>query len=75
MTRHASAGRVPDGDFPAGIGSPARRALAAAGYVRLDQLAGVSEAELLKLHGVGPKAVEQLRRALRAQGLDFAGNL
>ncbi len=75
MTRQASEPRLPEGDFPAGLASPARRALAAAGYVRLEQLAGASEAELLKLHGMGPKAIEQLRRALEARGLDFAGNL
>jgi hypothetical protein len=75
MTRQASEPRLPEGDFPAGLASPARRALAGAGYVRLEQLAGASEAELLKLHGMGPKAIEQLRRALEARGLDFAGNL
>lgn len=52
------------GDLPEGIGRPAQRALAAAGYDRLDQLTRVSEAELLKLHGVGPKALGLLRSAL-----------
>ncbi len=75
MVGQSSTARLPEGDFPAGLASPARRALAAAGYVRLDQLAGISEAELLKLHGMGPKALELLRRALRGRGLDFAGNL
>lgn len=63
----------PDSELPSGIGSPARRALTAAGYVRLDQLTELSEAELLRLHGMGPKALEQLRRALAAKGLSFAG--
>jgi len=40
--------------------------------VRLAQLAKVSEAEVLKLHGMGPKALDQLRRALAAKGLSFA---
>ena len=62
----------PESDLPAGLASPARRALAAAGYVRLDQLVRVSEAELLRLHGMGPKALEQLRRALADRGLSFA---
>lgn len=35
------------------ISAPARRALLGAGYGRLDQLAGVQESELLKLHGMG----------------------
>jgi hypothetical protein len=60
------------GDLPNELAQPARRALVGAGYVRLDQLTAVSEAELKKLHGIGPKAVEQLRRALAAKGLSFA---
>jgi hypothetical protein len=60
------------GDLPAGISKPAQRALAAAGYTRLDQLAGVGEADLLRLHGMGPKALEVLRQALAAKGLSFA---
>ena len=60
-------------DLPAKLGAPARRALAAAGYERLDQLAGAREADLLRLHGMGPKAMEQLRRALAERGLGFAG--
>jgi predicted flap endonuclease-1-like 5' DNA nuclease len=63
---------VSDGDgLPEGIGNPARRALTAAGYPRLEQLTRVSEAELLELHGVGPKAVRILRERLREQGLAF----
>lgn len=61
-----------ESDLPKGIGRPAQRALAAAGYQRLDQLAQISEAELKRLHGVGPKAIDQLRNALHAQGLSFA---
>lgn len=61
-----------DGDVPTGIGRPARRALLAARYDRLDQLAGVDEAELLRLHGVGPKAVAVLRRTLAEMGQAFA---
>jgi deazaflavin-dependent oxidoreductase (nitroreductase family) len=55
-----------------GLSQPAQRALKAAGYTRLEQLAGVTEADLLKLHGVGAKAIETLRQALAAQGLSFA---
>ena len=62
----------PESDLPAGLGSPARRALAGAGYVRLEQLTTVSEADLLKLHGMGPKALEQIRRALAERGQSFA---
>ena len=58
--------------FPPGIGKPASRALEAAGYSSLEQLTQVSEKELLKLHGMGPKAVRVLREALAEQGLAFA---
>lgn len=59
-------------DLPQKLARPARRALIAAGYVRLEQLAKLREAELLKLHGMGPKALDQLRRALADKGLSFA---
>ncbi|HMO57372.1 MAG TPA: hypothetical protein PKA05_15050 [Roseiflexaceae bacterium] len=58
--------------FPHGIGNPARQALAVAGYTQLEQLVHVREKDLLKLHGVGPKAIAVLRAALAAQGLHFA---
>lgn len=45
------------------IGSPATRALAAAGITRSSQLADYSEQDLLALHGVGPKAIRLLREA------------
>jgi dihydrofolate reductase len=57
--------------FPAGLAKPAQRALAGAGYTGLEQLTRVSEDEILKLHGMGPKALEQLRRALAEKGLSF----
>lgn len=62
----------PESDLPAGIGNPARRALALAGYTRLEQLTTVREAELLKLHGVGPKALGIIRQALAARGPSYA---
>jgi hypothetical protein len=62
----------PESALPRGIGRPATSAFAAAGYYRLEQFTTVSEAELLKLHGVGAKALGVLRQALQAQGLDFA---
>jgi hypothetical protein len=57
--------------LPAGLAKPARRALVAAGYTRLEQLTEVTESDLGKLHGMGPKALDQLRRALAAEGLSF----
>jgi hypothetical protein len=63
----------PESDLPSGLSKPAQRALAGAGYQRLEQLAEISEADLKKLHGMGPKAIGQLRDALGAKGLSFAG--
>jgi mannose-6-phosphate isomerase-like protein (cupin superfamily) len=60
-----------DTQFPKQLSAPARRALSRAGYTRLDQLTQVSEADLSKLHGVGPTAIEALRAALDERGLSF----
>lgn len=62
----------PESDFPPGLSQPALRALAAAGYTRLEDLTKVGEADLLKLHGMGPKAMGTLRSALDAKGMSFA---
>jgi hypothetical protein len=59
---------TPDSGLPPSIGAPATRALTAAGYSELSQLASVPAAELAKLHGVGPKALRLLQEALQAQG-------
>jgi hypothetical protein len=61
-----------DSSFPPKLAKPAQRALAGAGYTHLEQLSKVTEAELLKLHGMGPKAIRQLRQALADKGLSFA---
>jgi uncharacterized protein YdhG (YjbR/CyaY superfamily) len=57
-------------NFPK-IGSPATRALEAAGYTNLKQLTKVTEAEIAQLHGMGPKALRILSEALKAEGLSF----
>ncbi len=61
-----------DSDLPNELSAPARRALVGTGYWRLEQLSRLSEAEVKQLHGVGPNALNQLRRALGAKGLSFA---
>lgn len=55
--------------WPDTLSAPARRALDQAGYTRLDQLVGASEGALLRLHGLGPKAISSLRVALADEGL------
>jgi hypothetical protein len=57
--------------LPRAIGRPATGALAAAGYTRLGQLAGVPRRDLHRLHGVGPKAVSILQAALEEHGLSL----
>jgi hypothetical protein len=59
-------------DLPDHLAGPARRALLQAGLRRLDQVQSLNETQLLKLHGIGPKAIEQLRRALDARGQKLA---
>ncbi len=61
-------------DLPTGLSAPAQRALAGAGYQRLEQLARISEAELKQLHGIGPKALDRLRQTLASRGLAFAAD-
>ncbi|MFC6039988.1 DNA-binding protein [Paenisporosarcina macmurdoensis] len=59
-------------DLPTKLAKPAQRALEGAGYLRLEQFTKLSEVEVLKLHGMGPKALEQIRLALNERGLSFA---
>lgn len=55
-------------DLPTTIGKPATRALLRAGISSLSQVAEHSQAELLALHGVGPKTLRALQEHLEQQG-------
>jgi DNA repair protein RadC len=57
-------------EFPK-LAKPAIRVLEGAGFFRLEQLTEVQEEELAKIHGMGPKAIEQLRLALLEKGWKF----
>jgi hypothetical protein len=46
------------------IGAPAKRALQAAGYMTLRDLAGVPRANLSNMHGLGPMALGVVEDAL-----------
>lgn len=59
-------------EFPRAMGRPANAALVAEGFTTLEQIARLSERELLAIHGVGPKAVAILREELAARGLPLA---
>jgi hypothetical protein len=60
-----------DQPFPRGVSKPAQRALASAGYTRLDQLTRARESDLAALHGMGPKALNLLKEALKQEGKAF----
>ena len=62
----------PETDLPTKLSQPAQRALAGAGIQKLKQLSKFNEAEVKKLHGIGPNAMGQLQAALTAKGLSFA---
>ncbi|WP_020578125.1 hypothetical protein [Actinopolymorpha alba] len=67
----AAAGEV--GDLPKAIGRPATQALASAGITTLAQVAELTEADLLAMHGVGPKAVRIIGETLGATGRPLKG--
>ena len=66
-----AAGEV--GDLPRAIGRPATQALISAGITTLTRVAELTEAELLAMHGVGPKAVRILGEALSTTGRALKG--
>jgi hypothetical protein len=68
-TKEAAAMSQPD-QLPR-IGAPATRALASIDVTRLSQLTEHRADDLLKLHGMGPRAVGILRQALAEQGLSL----
>ena len=56
------------------LSAPARRTFAQTGISTLEELSKYSEAEILNLHGVGPKSLPVLRQALDNEGLAFASS-
>lgn len=51
-------------EIPDAIGKPARNALLAADINSLQQVALMSDKELIALHGVGPKAIRILHERI-----------
>ncbi len=62
---------APAEGLPEGIGKPATKALEEAGITTLEQVATKTEAELLELKGIGPKAVESLKEELAGANLSL----
>ncbi|KOS68633.1 hypothetical protein AEA09_08805 [Lysinibacillus contaminans] len=52
-------------EWPKGVAKPAIRALNAAGFTELKQLAHVDLSTLKNLHGMGPKALAAIETALK----------
>lgn len=59
-------------DLPVKLAKPAQRALFSAGITTLKQLSKLSEEELSQLHGIGPNAIQQIKKAFGEKGLLFA---
>jgi predicted flap endonuclease-1-like 5' DNA nuclease len=66
MARTTEASHPNQAAFPPGISGPALRALKGAGVRAVADLARWTEADLARLHGMGPKALGILRAALEA---------
>lgn len=58
-------------NLPPKLAKPAQRALASAGISTIEQLTNWTEIDLMKLHGMGPKAMVQLQAALEEKGISF----
>ena len=66
------AGKDVDESWIPRVGAPAKRALLGAGLTSLTDVAALTERQVREMHGVGEKAVQQLRQAMADQGLRFA---
>ena len=71
-TRRIKRQEMYDDTLPDGLSAPARRALTEAGCTTLTQVSQLSEAQVKRLHGIGPSTLVLLRLTLRANGMSFA---
>jgi predicted flap endonuclease-1-like 5' DNA nuclease len=60
-----------ESEFPLSLGKVARRELAVNGITTYDQLLFLTPADLLAIHGVGPKKIRILTEELTDRGLRF----
>jgi hypothetical protein len=58
--------------LPRSIGAPATGALRNVGITSLEQVAALTEGELVAMHGVGPIAIARLKEALAETGVGLA---
>lgn len=61
----------PESGFLAKLSTPARNTLVHEGIDTLQQLSQYTEKEILKLHGIGPTSLPNLRKSLAEEGLSF----
>ncbi|PYI57278.1 hypothetical protein DLM86_02215 [Paenibacillus flagellatus] len=61
----------PESEFLSLLAAPARRALEHNGITTLQRLSTYSEKDILQFHGMGPKSLPILRKALQENGLSF----
>lgn len=54
-----------------GLSAPAKRALETAGIKSIKVLAQQRQADIMRLHGMGPASLPKLNAALKAAGLKF----
>ena len=59
------------GSLPEKLSRPAQRALHNAGISKLEHFAKFSEKEVTKLHGIGPNAMVEIKKALADAGYSF----
>ena len=58
--------------LPVKLSRPAQRAMDNAGITTLKQLSKLTEKEISQLHGIGPNAVQQIKKALAENNLALA---
>lgn len=63
--------KKPETGFLASLSSPARNALIHYKIDTVKKLANYTQAEILKLHGIGPASLPALQKALKEAGLSF----
>lgn len=66
--------KIPYGELPK-TSQPAMQAFLLVGLTKLKDFTKITEKELKKLHGVGPKAIRIIKAELKSKGLDFKKSL
>jgi DNA-directed RNA polymerase alpha subunit len=58
-------------DFPFKLAAPALRALSRAGIYAIADFADWAEADVKKLHGIGPSAITAIKKNMAENGIRF----